>query len=149
VPIAGMRTMREVLEESVSQRRFQMLLTSTFALCALLLAGLGVYGVVSYTATQRTREIGIRVAFGARTPELCAMVLRQGMTPVVVGLILGVVGALACGRLLQSLLYEVKPHEPWIIAVVIAAVLLTATLACYFPARRAARIDPMVALRCE
>jgi predicted permease len=149
VPVVRLRTMREVLEESVSQRRFQMLLTSTFALCALLLAGLGVYGVVSYTATQRTREIGIRVAFGARTAELCAMVLRQGMMPVAFGLILGIAGVLACSRLLQSLLYEVQAHDPWIIAVVTTAVLLTATLACYLPARRAARIDPMVALRCE
>jgi predicted permease len=149
VAIAKLRTMREVLEESVSQRRFQMLLTSTFAWCALLLAGLGIYGVVSCSVTRRTREMGIRAAFGARAPELCIMVLRQGMTPVVLGLILGVGGALACGRLLQSLLYEVKPHDPWIIAAVVGAVLLTAALACYVPARRAARIDPMAALRCE
>jgi len=149
VPITAMRTMREVLEESVSQRRFQMLLTSTFALCALLLAGLGIYGVVAYSVARRTREIGIRAAFGAHPLDLCVMVLRQGMTPVVVGLIFGVTGALACGRLLQSLLYGVKAHDPWIISAVVAAVLLTATLACYVPARRAARIDPMVALRYE
>ncbi len=149
IPVAKLRTMRELLEASVSQRRFQMLLTSTFASCALLLAGLGVYGVVSYSVTRRTREMGIRAALGARAPELCALVLRQGMTPVVFGLILGVAGALACGRLLQSLLYEVKPHDPWIIAVVVGTVLLTATLACYLPARRAARIDPMAALRHE
>ncbi len=149
IPVAKLRTMRELLEASVSLRRFQMLLTSTFALCALLLAGLGIYGVVSYSVTQRTREMGIRAALGARAPELCTMVLRQGMVPVVLGLILGVGGALACGRLLQSLLYEVQPHEPWIIAAVIATVLLTALLACWLPARRAARIDPMAALRCE
>ncbi len=149
VPVSAMRTMREVLEGSLSQRRFQMLLTSTFALCALLLAGLGVYGVVSYLVTRRTREMGIRAALGARAPQLCAMVLRQGMTPVVAGLLLGVAGALAGGRLLQSLLYEVKPYDPWIIAGVVGVMLLTAVLSCYFPARRAARIDPMVALRCE
>ncbi len=149
VPVTKVRTMREVLEESVSQRRFQMLLTSAFALCALLLAGLGIYGVVSYSVTRRTREMGIRAAFGARAPELCALVLRQGMTPVAFGLVLGVAGALVCGRFLQSLLYEVKPHDPWIIAVVVGVVLLTAALACYLPARRAARIDPMVALRYE
>jgi predicted permease len=149
VPVTALRTMREVLEVSVSQRRFQMLLTSTFALCALLLASLGIYGVVSYSVTRRTREMGIRVAFGARAPQLRFLVLRQGMMPVVFGLILGVAVARACGRSLQSLLYEVKPHDPWILAVVTMVVLLTALLACYLPARRAARVDPMVALRYE
>jgi predicted permease len=149
VPVTKLRTMREVLEESVSQRRFQMLLTSTFALCALLLAGLGIYGVVSYSVTRRTREMGIRAAFGARAPDLCSLILRQGMTPVALGLILGVAGALAGGRLLQSLLYEVQPHDPWILSGVVGAVLLTASLACWLPARRAARIDPMAALRYE
>jgi putative ABC transport system permease protein len=149
IPVAKLRTMRELLEASVSLRRFQMLLTSTFALCALLLAGLGVYGVVSYSVTRRTREMGIRAALGARAPALCALVLRQGMTPVVFGLVLGVGGALACGRLLRSLLYEVQPHDPWIIAIVVGTVLLTALLACWLPARRAARVDPMVALRYE
>jgi predicted permease len=149
VPVTSLRTMREVLAESVSQRRFHMLLTSTFALCALLLAGLGIYGVVSYSVTQRTREMGIRAAFGARAPDLRCLIVRQGMTPVALGMILGVAGALAGGRLLQSLLYEVTPHDPSIIAVVVGVMLLTATLACYLPARRAARVDPMVALRYE
>ena len=149
VPVASMRTMREVLEESVSQRRFQMLLASAFSLCALFLAGLGIYGVVSYSVARRTKEMGIRAAFGARSPELCAMVLRQGMMPVALGLVLGVSGALASGRLLQSLLYEIETHDPLILSAVVIAVLLTAALASYLPARRAARIDPMVALRYE
>ncbi|MCU0913825.1 MAG: ABC transporter permease [Planctomycetes bacterium] len=147
--VTAVRTMREVLEVSVSQRRFQMLLTSVFASCALLLAGFGIYGVVSHAVTQRTREMGIRVAFGARAPDLCFLVLRQGMTPVVLGVVCGVAGALVGGRFLRSLLYEVKPHDPGIIAAVVGTVLLLATLACYLPARRAARIDPMVALRYE
>jgi len=149
VPVAKLRTMRELLEASVSSRRFHMLLTLTFAFCALLLAGLGVYGVVSYSVTQRTREMGIRAALGARAPELCGMVLRQGMMPVVVGLIFGMAGVLVCGRLLQSLLYEVKPHDPWILSGVVGGMLLTGVLACCLPARRAARIDPMMALRYE
>ncbi len=148
-PITNLRTMRGVLEESVSQRRFQMLLTSIFAVCALLLGGLGIYGVVSYSVTRRTREMGIRAAFGARPLDLCSMVLRQGMTPIVLGLIFGVAGALACGRILNSLLYETEAHDPLVISVVVAVVLVTAALASYLPARRAARIDPMVALRYE
>lgn len=149
IPIAAMRTMREVLEESVSQRRFQMLMASTFALCAILLAGLGIYSVVSYAVTRRTKEMGIRAAFGAYPSDLCRMVLRQGMTPVVLGLILGICGALACGRLLQSLLYEVKADSPMILVTVAGTVVLTGLAACYLPARRAARTDPMMALRCE
>ncbi len=149
VPIAAMRTMREVLEESVSQRRFQMLVASTFALCAVLLAGLGIYSVVSYMVTQRTREIGIRATFGARSSDLCWMVLRQGMIPVALGVVSGICGALVCGRLLQSLLYEVNADDPRILAVVAGVVMSTALAACYIPARRAARVDPMVALRCE
>jgi predicted permease len=148
-PITNLRTMRGVLEESVSQRRFQMLLTSIFALCALLLAGLGIYGVVSYSVTRRTREMGIRAAFGACSVDLYIMILRQGMTPVVLGLIFGVAAALACGRLLQSLLYEIKAYNPLVISGVATVMLITAVLACYIPARRAARVDPMEALRYE
>jgi putative ABC transport system permease protein len=149
VPVARMRTMSELLMDSVSSRRFQMLLASTFAASALILAGLGIYGVVSCSVTRRTREIGIRTAFGAMPWQLYAMVLRQGMTPVAVGLLAGIAGALAVGRFLWSLLYEVSPYDPWIIAGAAATTIVVAVAASYLPARRAARIDPMAALRYE
>ncbi len=149
LPISRMYTMREVLESSVSQRRFQMLLTGAFALCALLLAGLGIYGVVSHAVAQRTREMGIRMAFGARPLDIYHAVLRRGMTPVVLGLLAGVGGAHVLGRLLRSLLYEVSPSDPLTLTTVVATMFLVALAASYFPARRAARIDPMAALRYE
>ena len=149
VPIAAMRTMQEVLDDAVAQRRFQMLIASLFAVSALLLAALGIYGVVSYSVARQTRDIGIRAALGARPVDLCGMVLLRGMTPVGFGLVAGVVGALAVGRLLRSLLYEISPYDPLTIFVVALVVVAAAIAACYLPARRAARVDPMVALRCE
>jgi len=149
LPISRMYTMREVLELSVSQRRFQMRLTCAFAACALLLAGLGIYGVVSHAVTQRTREMGIRMAFGARPRDIYYTVLRRGMTPVGLGLVAGVAEAYALGHLLRKLLYEISPGDPLITAAVVTIMLLTAMVACYLPAHRAARIDPMAALRYE
>ncbi len=148
-PVAGMRTMQNVLDESVSQRRFQMLIASLFAVCALLLAALGIYGVVSYSVARQTRDIGIRAALGARPVDLCGMVLLRGMMPVGLGLFAGVAGALAVGRLLGSLLYEVSPYDPLTLAVVGVVVSAVALAACYLPARQAARTDPIGALRYE
>ncbi len=149
LPVSRMYTVREVLAESVSQRRFQALLASAFGICALLLAGLGIYGVVGYAVARRTKEMGIRMALGARPSDIYHTVLRRGMAPVAIGLIGGVAGACALGRLLRSLLYGTSPTDPLTITAVVAVVSLTATAACYLPARRAARVDPMAALRCE
>ncbi len=149
VAIVRTRTMRELLAESVSSRWFQMLLAATFAGSALVLAGLGIYGVISCSVTQRTREIGIRAAFGATPRRLYIMVLQHAMMPVAVGLVMGVAGALAMGQFLQSLLYEISPHDPWIMAGTLGTTVLLAVAASYLPARRAAKIDPMVALRHE
>jgi len=149
LPVPAQRTMQEVLEESVAQRRFQMLLAAVFAATALLLASVGIYGVVSYSVTRRTNEMGLRLALGAQSRNLCAMVLRQAMTPVALGLAAGLMGALAAGRVLSSLLYEVSPSDPVVIGAVLLLLASVALAACYLPARRATRVDPLVALRYE
>jgi putative ABC transport system permease protein len=141
--------MEDVISEAAAPRRFQMLLVLLFAASALLLASLGIYGVVSYTVAQRTNEIGIRVALGAQTAAVYRMVLRQGLTPVALGLVAGMAGALAIGRLLTSLLFEVSPADPLTIGAVIIALAAVAAFACTVPALRATRVDPMSALRYE
>lgn len=149
LPISRMYTMHEVLEASVSQRQFQMRLASTFGVCALLLAMLGIYGVVSYSVTRRTSEIGIRMAFGAQPVNVYVLVLRHGLIPVGQGLIVGIAVACVLTRFLRSLLYEISPHDPLTLLVVVTVVVAAAVAACYVPARRAAKIDPMEALRYE
>jgi putative ABC transport system permease protein len=149
LPLPEVRTMDERLAESVAPRRFQMTLVLLFAAAALLLASLGIYGVVSYSVGQRTGEIGIRMALGAQPGSISGMVLRQGMAPVAAGLAAGVAGALALGRLLGSLLFGVKATDPATIAGVAALLAAVAAVASWAPARRATRIDPAQALRGE
>lgn len=149
LPLANVRTMREILSESISSRRFQTLLASVFAIAALLLACLGIYGVISYTVARRTNEIGIRIAVGAQPSQVSLLVFRQGVRPVIVGLLVGVAGALAAGRLIQSFLFDTDAHDPTAILVVVALLLGVAAIACWAPARRASRIDPAIALRNE
>ena len=149
VPVPAMRTMQEVLEESVATRRFQMLLASLFAGTALLVAALGIYGVVSYSVARRTKEMGIRMALGAESHRIAGMVTRQGMLPVAVGLGAGLAASLAAGRLLDSLLYEVSASDPRIIGGAAMALALVGFIACRAPAARATRVDPLRALRYE
>jgi predicted permease len=149
VPLTQVRTMQEVLAESVAQRRFQMLLAAVFGATALLLASLGIYGVVSYSVARRTNEMGIRMALGARAGNVYGMVLRQAMTPVVLGLVAGAAGALAAGSVLASLLYEVSPRDPATLAGVALLLAAVGFAACFLPARRATRVDPLEALRYE
>jgi putative ABC transport system permease protein len=149
VPIPEMHTMREILEESVAQRRFNMLLSASFAATALLLAALGIYGVVSYTVARRTNEMGIRMALGARPWHLRRMVLRQALTPVAVGLIFGTAAALAAGRLVASMLYEVSTRDPATIAIVLTLLAAVALAAAWSPTRRATKVNPIEALRYE
>ncbi len=149
IPVPRMRTMSDVLDESLATRRFQMLLAVGFAMIALIVAGLGIYAVVSYSIARRTAELGIRTALGARGGDLYLLILRQGITPVVVGLAFAIACATAFGPVLGSLLYEVRGRDPLTIAAVAGLLALVALSACLVPARRAARIDPLAALRHE
>jgi predicted permease len=149
VPVGVFRSMDDILQTSLAPRRFQLRLVAAFALSALMLAALGIYGVVSHSAAQRTRELGIRLAFGANPAALRRLVLRQGFAPVAWGLIGGIAGAFAGGRLIASLLFETSARDPLTLGAGAAALVLVALLAAWIPARRATRIDPMIALRTE
>jgi putative ABC transport system permease protein len=148
-PVYNVRTMDDVLANSVAPRRAPMLLLSAFAAVALLLAMIGIYGVTSYYVTQRTQEIGIRMALGAQMSDVMKLVLRGGMTLTILGVVTGLAGALALTRWMTSLLFGVKPTDWLTLAAVTVCVLGTALLACYLPARRATKVDPLVALRYE
>jgi predicted permease len=149
LPLANVLTMREIMSESVGSRRFQALLAGVFAGASLLLACLGIYGVISYSVSRRTNEMGIRIALGAQASQVSMLVLRQGIRPVLVGLCAGVAAALATGQWIASFLFGIQAHDPAAISAVAATLLLVAVTACWMPARRASRIDPMVALRDE
>jgi putative ABC transport system permease protein len=149
VPLETFRTMDDVFASAVSPERFQLRLIVAFAVSALVLACLGIYGVVAHTVGQRTRELGIRLAFGATPAALLTMVVRQGMQPVVLGLLVGVAGSLLSGRLIASLLYETSAHDPLALGAVIGVLVLVALIACWLPARRATKLDPLLALRAE
>jgi putative ABC transport system permease protein len=149
LPLANFRTMESLLANAVARPRFSTFLIGLFATTALLLTAVGLYGVVAYATTQRTREIGIRIALGASGRNVLALVIRQGMLPALIGLAIGLPGALALTRLLANQLYEVKATDPLTFLCVTAVLLLVALAACFLPARRAAKVDPMEALRCE
>jgi putative ABC transport system permease protein len=149
IPVFGVRTMNEVLAISVAPRRTPMLLLSAFAGVALLLAMMGIYGVTAYYVTQRTQEIGIRMALGAQMSDVLKLVLKGGMALALLGIAAGLVGAFALTRLLSSLLFGVKPTDLATFAAVSLCLVTTALIACYIPARRATKVDPLVALRYE
>jgi putative ABC transport system permease protein len=149
VPITSLQPMTDVVAESVATRRFQMLLVALFAACALFLAGLGVFGVVSYSVEQRRHELGIRMALGAQLGNLKRMILRQGMWPVMVGLAAGLTVAALSGRLIQNLLFGIEPSNSLTMICVVTIVALVGVAACYVPARRVTKLDPLIALRAE
>lgn len=142
-------TFTQIYSDSLNGRRFNLFLVGIFALAALLLAMAGVFGVLAYSVAQRTREIGVRIALGATTGDILKMVLAQGLITTVIGIAIGVVGALLLARTMRSLLFEVSPADPVSIVGVSLLLMLVAMLASYIPARRAIRVDPMVALRFE
>ena len=149
LPLFGVRTMDQVTAEHASGEQFLALLVGLFSGLALVLAAVGIYGVLSYLVTQRTREIGIRMSLGASRANVLTLVLRHGMRLAGLGFALGLVGALAAGRLLSGLLHEVHPSDPATIVLTAFSLAAVAMAACYVPARRAARVDPMIALRHE
>ncbi|HYP29748.1 MAG TPA: ABC transporter permease [Blastocatellia bacterium] len=148
-PVSNIRTMKEVLSESIARQRFSMLLLGIFAAVALVLAAVGIYGVMSYSAAQRTREIGIRMALGAQSRDVLRLAIGQGMKMALVGVAVGLTGAFALTRLIESLLFGVSTTDPATFALVTFLLIAAALLACYIPARRATRVDPLVALRYE
>jgi ABC-type antimicrobial peptide transport system permease subunit len=141
--------MDDLIESNVADRKRPMILLGVFAALALVLACIGVYGVLAYSVEQRTREIGIRVAIGASPSEVTRMILGQGLRLGLLGLAAGIGLAVVLGRLLQTLLYGANPLSPVVYAVTSAALLFIAVAACIIPAQRAARVDPVVALRNE
>jgi predicted lysophospholipase L1 biosynthesis ABC-type transport system permease subunit len=149
LPPGAFRTMAEVAGDSVSRPRFVLLLLGVFSAIALLLATIGIYGVIAYTVSQRTQELGVRMALGARRAQVLGLVFRQGLTMIGAGLAIGLVAALVLTRRLADFLYEVQPHDPLTLIGVAATLGVAALLACLGPARRATRVDPMVSLRSE
>jgi putative ABC transport system permease protein len=148
-PVANIKPMSRLLADSVAKPRFNYVLLTVFAAVALILTITGVYGVMSYAVAQRTREMGIRLALGARGADVLKLVIRQGMKPVIAGAALGLAGAYALTRVMATLLFGVSPTDPTVFIGVAALLATVALLACYLPARRAMNIDPVVALRRE
>jgi predicted permease len=149
IPVAKIRRLDQLIMDAAAVRRFQMLLLTCFASMALLLAAIGMYGVVSYSVAQRRSELGIRIALGAEYKSILVLVLWGGLKPVIIGLMVGMAGAFIAGRLIGSLLFSVAPFDPVVYASAITLLTLASLAACWIPARTAARTDPITSIRCE
>jgi putative ABC transport system permease protein len=147
--IAGLGTMKDLVSASIIQQRFILLLVVCFGAVALLLAAVGIYGVMSYVVTQRTQEIGIRMALGARVGDVLKLIVRNGIALTSIGVVIGLALAFGLTRLMASLLFGVTPTDAMTFALVSAGLVLVALVACFIPARRATKVDPLVALRYE
>jgi ABC-type antimicrobial peptide transport system permease subunit len=149
VPVARLRNMDTVFEESIRRPRLLAQLLGAFAGLALLLAALGTYGVLAYMVAERRREIGIRMALGAARSSVIALVMRQGLQPTIIGVLIGLTGAFGTNRLMATLLFGVQPTDPGTLATVTMTIALVAAVACWLPAWRASRLDPNVVLRTD
>jgi ABC-type antimicrobial peptide transport system permease subunit len=147
--VSGAQTLSEVIGDSLARQRFSMILLNSFAVVALLLASIGIYGVISYLVGQRTHELGIRLALGAQRGDVLRLILSHGLRMAVGGVALGLIAALALTRLLAEMLYGVSATDPATFAVIALVLTMVALVACFVPAWRATRIDPLVALRYE
>ena len=145
--VTAVRAMSDIVRTSIAPTRASMLLLMLFAAVAMTMAAVGVFGVMSYTVTLRAREMGIRLALGARPSEVRRMVIGDGLRQAIAGVIVGIAGAIWLTRLMGSMLFGVHPGDPLTLAIVAVLLLVVATLACYLPARRATRVDPLVVLR--
>jgi predicted permease len=149
LPLANIRTMEQIVSESLAQRRLTMLLLGIFAVTAVVLAAIGIYGVLSYSVTRQTHELGIRMALGAQQHDVLAMIMRQGMKQALLGVVLGLFGAVWLTNILKSLLFDVRTTDPLTFVLVALLLVIVALMACYIPARRATRVNPLQALRHE
>jgi putative ABC transport system permease protein len=149
LPVYNLWSMNELMTKSMVQPRFLALLLATFSGIALFLAAIGIYGVMAYSVAQRTQEIGVRMALGARPLHVLQLILKQSLGMLVIGIVVGLAGAFALTRLMRTLLFEITATDPLTYASVIGLLTIVALLACYIPARRAAKVDPLVALRYE
>jgi putative ABC transport system permease protein len=149
IPIILPNTLDRIIADSLGQQRLTIALLGIFAGIAFLLAVVGIYGAVAYTVEQRTGEIGVRMALGAQTTDVLGLVLKQGMNPVLIGLLAGLLGTFAVGRLIAAQLYQVSPYNPLLLAATAVVLATAALLACLIPARRATLVNPIEALRAE
>jgi putative ABC transport system permease protein len=149
LPIGDVKTIEQIIEDSTGEPRFRSFLIASFAILALLLAAVGVYGLISFTVTQRVPEIGVRLALGASPRQVFAQVIGQGLRLAAIGVGLGLIAAAAATTLVKGLLFNTSATDPFVYLSLAALLLAMAALACYVPARRAMRVDPMTALRSE